>query len=111
MYGCLLECWPMKRSWIIIGAVLAGMVSLAGVATAATSPFTVYNGTIRAAHGTPVPPSATEASLWGNASYATIPLDGFGRVVIGAIASNCDGWPTIRVLVDGTVLGEATITG
>src|SRR5690348_10349287 len=105
----------MQRKWLIIGAVVAGAIGLTGVAaaattTTATSPFTVHNGTIRAAHGTPVPPSGTEASLWGDISYATIPLDGFGRVVVGAIGSDCGGWPTIRVLVDGAVLGEATIT-
>src|SRR5688572_24684377 len=81
--------------------VAAGAVILTGIAGAAeNSQFTVVNGAIRPATGTPVPASGTHASLWSNSSYATTTIDGSGRVLVGAIGDNCQGWPTIRVSVD-----------
>ncbi|MGI5147597.1 carbohydrate-binding domain-containing protein [Plantactinospora sp. CA-294935] len=90
-------------------AVLSG-VSLGGVAAAAEpSQFSVVDGAIRPATGTPVPASGSHASLWSNSSYATTTISGSGRVVVGAIGDNCEGWPTIRVTVDGVMAGETTI--
>ncbi|SNT56055.1 Calcineurin-like phosphoesterase [Streptosporangium subroseum] len=104
----------IKRLRSAMIAVVAGMamagVGLAGVASADTpSQFTVTGGAIRPATGTPVPASGTQASLWGNSSYATTTIDGSGRVAVGAIGDNCEGWPTIRVTVDGKVVGTSTI--
>ncbi|MEV4499134.1 carbohydrate-binding domain-containing protein [Micromonospora arborensis] len=81
-----------------------------GTASAAEpSQFTVVDGAIRTATGTPVPASGTHASLWGNSSYATTSISGSGRVLIGAIGDNCQGWPTVRVTVDGVSVGQTTI--
>ncbi|PYC66216.1 metallophosphoesterase [Micromonospora arborensis] len=81
-----------------------------GTASAAEpSPFTVVDGAIRTATGAPVPASGTHASLWGNSSYATTSISGSGRVLIGAIGDNCQGWPTVRVTVDGVSVGQTTI--
>lgn len=103
------------RKTSTFGAVLAAATVVAGVLAytadaAPASPFTVANGTIRPATGTPAPPSGTQASLWSNHSTATITLDGAGRVVVGAIGDDCDGWPTLRATVDGTVVGSTAIT-
>ncbi|GAA1312874.1 hypothetical protein Psi02_68470 [Planotetraspora silvatica] len=93
----------------IAGAVVAA-VGLSGTASAApASQFSVVDGTITPAKGTPVPASGTQASLWSNSSYATTTIDGSGRVQIGAIGDNCQGWPTVRVTADGTLLGDTTI--
>jgi Ca-dependent carbohydrate-binding module xylan-binding len=89
--------------------VVAATALVHGAGAAPASPFTVVNGSIRAATGTPVPPSGTHASLWSNTSTATTTLDGSGRVVLGAIGDDCDGWPTVRVTVDGAVVGSTTI--
>ncbi|SDJ06546.1 carbohydrate-binding domain-containing protein [Nonomuraea jiangxiensis] len=92
----------------IAGMVLAGGVH--GVASAdTTSQFSVVDGAIRPATGTPVPASGTQASLWSDSSYATTVIEGSGRVAIGAIGDNCEGWPTVRVTVDGRVAGDTTI--
>ncbi|MEK8104711.1 carbohydrate-binding domain-containing protein [Micromonospora sp. M12] len=66
-------------------------------------------GAIRTATGTPVPASGTHASLWSNSSYATTSISGSGRVLIGAIGDDCQGWPTVRVTVDGVNVGQTTI--
>ncbi|GII55827.1 hypothetical protein Pth03_42160 [Planotetraspora thailandica] len=87
-------------------AVAASPVTAAG---AAASQFSVVNGTITPATGTPVPASGTQASLWANSSYATTTIEGSGRVQVGAIGDNCEGWPTIRVTVDGTAVADTTI--
>ncbi len=50
------------------------------------------------------------AALVQKQRSATTTVDGSGRVVLGAIASSCEGWPTLRVTVDGTFRGEVTIT-
>ncbi|MBB5867945.1 hypothetical protein F4553_001324 [Allocatelliglobosispora scoriae] len=100
---------------IIAAAAAAALVltggALAGSAATAAPPsqFTVVNGAIRTATGTPVPASGTHASLWANSSYATTTITGSGRVQIGAIGDNCEGWPTIRVTADGVVKGTTTI--
>lgn len=52
-----------------------------------------------------MPASGTHASLWANSSYATTTIQGAGRVQIGDIGDNCEGWPT----VDVTVAGRTTI--
>ncbi|RKR92249.1 calcineurin-like phosphoesterase family protein [Micromonospora pisi] len=89
---------------------VAGGVIVTGTANAAEpSQFTVVEGAIRTATGTPVPASGTHASLWGNSSYATTSITGSGRVLIGAIGENCQGWPTVRVTVDGVSVGQTTI--
>ncbi|GIJ11436.1 metallophosphoesterase [Micromonospora andamanensis] len=98
----------IARALMVVVVVLSAGV-LAGAAHAA-SPFTVVNGSIQAATGTPRPPSGTHATLWHNASYATIPVQGAGRLVVGAIGDHCDGWPTLRVSVDGDPVGEVTVT-
>jgi hypothetical protein len=98
------------RSSIIGVVVLAGVLLVATPAAADTvSPFAVVNGAIRTATGTPAPPSGTQASLWANSSYATTTVYGSGRVQVGAIGDNCEGWPTIQVTVDGSVVGTTTI--
>ncbi|WP_329100524.1 metallophosphoesterase [Micromonospora sp. NBC_01699] len=95
---------------LLAGTVVAGGIAFAGSASAAEpSQFVVVNGAIRTATGTPVPASGTHASLWGNNSYATTTITGSGRVLVGAIGDNCQGWPTIRVTVDGTAVGTSTI--
>ncbi|MER7456773.1 carbohydrate-binding domain-containing protein [Micromonospora sp. NPDC126480] len=95
---------------IVAVLVVVSAGGLAGVANAVgSSPFTVVNGTIQPATGTPVPPSGTHATLWRDESSASTTVQGAGRVVIGAIGDHCDGWPVVRVRVDGTVAGEATI--
>ncbi|NGM12990.1 metallophosphoesterase [Verrucosispora sp. WMMA2044] len=98
----------------ITRAIMAVVVVLsAGVpagAAHAASPFTVVNGSIQAATGTPRPSSGTHATLWHNASYATIVVRGAGRLVVGAIGDHCDGWPTLRVRVGGALVGEVTVT-
>lgn len=91
---------------VVLGA---GKIALGAGSSAVPSPFTVVNGTIRPATGSPVPPSGTQASLWGNTSYATTTVSGSGRVLIGAIGDNCEGWPTIEVSVDGASVGRTTI--
>ncbi|MEU6205529.1 carbohydrate-binding domain-containing protein [Micromonospora musae] len=89
---------------------LAGGAVSGGTASAAEpSQFTVVDGAIRTATGTPKPASGTHASLWGNSSYATTSITGSGRVLIGAIGENCQGWPTVRVTVDGVSVGQTTI--
>ncbi|GAB3950478.1 carbohydrate-binding domain-containing protein [Micromonospora vulcania] len=106
----------LKRSRFALVAVAASAlaaaagVSIGGTASAAEpSQFTVVGGAIRTATGTPVPASGTHASLWGNSSYATTSITGSGRVVIGAIGDNCQGWPTVQVTVDGVSVGQTTI--
>ncbi|MCX5064851.1 metallophosphoesterase [Micromonospora lupini] len=101
---------------MFVGMVVATVVAAAGGALAAgtasaaePSPFTVVDGAIRTATGTPTPPSGTHASLWGNSSYAQTSVTGAGRVLIGAIGDNCQGWPTVRVTVDGVSVGQTTI--
>ncbi|WP_155373857.1 carbohydrate-binding domain-containing protein [Catellatospora vulcania] len=94
----------------VAAATLLAAVAFTGSAQAAEpSQFTVVNGAIRTATGTPVPASGTHASLWGNSSYATTTITGSGRVQLGAIGDNCEGWPTVQVTVDGTVAGSTTI--
>ncbi len=102
-----------RRIWITVGAVAAVLVST-GVAVAATSSnassqFTVVKGSIRKATGTPPPASGTEAVLWSGASVATTTISGSGRILIGAIGDECDGWPTIRVFVGDRRIGDTTI--
>ncbi|WP_309232045.1 carbohydrate-binding domain-containing protein [Micromonospora tarensis] len=90
-------------------AVAGGVFTGATANAAEPSPFTVVEGAIRTATGTPVPASGTHASLWGNSSYATTTSTGSGRVLIGAIGDYCEGWPTVRVTVDGVSVGQTTI--
>ncbi|MBM0231276.1 metallophosphoesterase [Micromonospora sp. STR1_7] len=89
--------------------VAVGGVSVGTANAAEPSQFTVTDGAIRTATGTPTPASGTHASLWGNTSYATTSVTGSGRVLIGAIGDNCQGWPTVRVTVDGVSVGQTTI--
>ncbi|MEV4118818.1 carbohydrate-binding domain-containing protein [Micromonospora sp. NPDC049645] len=93
----------------VLVAVSGGALTGAPASAAEPSPFSVVDGAIRTATGTPVPPSGTHASLWGNSSYATTSISGSGRVLIGAIGDNCQGWPTVRVTVDGVDVGQTTI--
>ncbi|MFG2050780.1 carbohydrate-binding domain-containing protein [Micromonospora sp. NPDC048935] len=89
---------------------VAGAPFVGGTAHAAEpSQFSVVGGAIRPATGTPVPASGTHASLWSNSHYATTSVNGSGRVLIGAIGDNCQGWPTVRVSVDGVSVGQTTI--
>ncbi|MGC4879296.1 carbohydrate-binding domain-containing protein [Micromonospora sp. DT43] len=90
-------------------AVAAGALAGGTASAAEPSPFTVVDGAIRTATGTPTPTSGTHASLWGNSSYAQTSVTGSGRVLIGAIGDNCQGWPTVRVTVDGVSVGQTTI--
>jgi hypothetical protein len=104
--------FTLTRTTISLAAcvVAAAAVIVTGVAGAAeASQFTVVNGALRPATGTPAPASGTHASLWSNSSYATTTINGGGRVLVGAIGDNCQGWPTIRVTVDGTAVGDTTI--
>jgi hypothetical protein len=107
----------MRRSKLFVSLAIpvVGVLGAAGIALGAgggalASPFTVVDGTIRPATGTPMPPSGTHASLWANRSYATATVSGSGRVLIGAIGDNCQGWPTLEVWVDGTSVGRTTVT-
>jgi Ca-dependent carbohydrate-binding module xylan-binding len=107
---------------VVIGVLLvaaASVLTQTGVrlsfggdkASASTSTqFTVVNGTIRKASGTPMPASGTQASLWANSSTATTTVDGSGRVVFGAIGDNCTGWPIVEVKADGKVIGSTTVS-
>lgn len=103
------------RCVLQIAVSLAGLVVLgssgAAVANAAPPPaqFTVVNGSIRNATGTPAPDSGKEAALWGNTSYATTTIEGSGRVIVGGVGDECDGWPTIRVTADGQRAGDVTV--
>ncbi|MFV2101541.1 metallophosphoesterase [Micromonospora sp. LOL_024] len=99
----------MRFRRVIMAVVVLAAGALAGAAREA-SPFTVVNGSIRPSTGTPEPPSGTHATLWHNASYATTTVRGAGRLVIGAIGENCDGWPTVRVSTSSGPLGEVTLT-
>jgi predicted xylan-binding protein with Ca-dependent carbohydrate-binding module len=104
----------MRRNKLLVAVAIpvVGVLGAAGLARGAgapASPFTVVNGSIRPATGTPVPASGTQASLWGNASSATTTVTGSGRVVIGAIGDNCQGWPTLEVWVDGVSVGRTTV--
>ncbi|MFC5004926.1 carbohydrate-binding domain-containing protein [Dactylosporangium cerinum] len=92
-----------------VAVVAAAVLPPTGAAAAPASQFTVVNGAIRTATGTPVPPSGTHASLWSNSSVATTTIDGSGRVQIGAIGDYCEAWPTVEVTVDGAVAGRTTI--
>lgn len=109
-----LEQLPRSIKITLIAAAAAVLLS-AGIAVAATtkdapaSQFTVVQGTIRAASGTPRPASGTEAKLWSRASYATTTIEGSGRIVIGAVGDYCEGWPTISVFEDGREIGSTTI--
>lgn len=76
---------------------------------ALASQFTVANGAIRKATGTPVPTTGSQASLWSGNSTATTVIEGSGRVLIGAIGDPCGGWPTVEGTVDGKRLGATTI--
>ena len=104
-----------KSLKIVIPVAVVVALGGTGIAVAATltatpaSQFTVVKGAIRTATGTPRPASGTEAVLWGNSSYATTTIDGSGRVLVGAVGDDCDGWPTISVSVDGTRVGGTTI--
>lgn len=92
-------------------AVLVGVLAHPAAARAdAAFPFVLESAARQPATGTPVPPSGLQAALVRNTSAATTTVDGSGRVVLGAIASYCEGWPTLRVTVDGTVTGDITIT-
>src|SRR4051812_5142243 len=78
---------------VVLGAV--GSVGVASAVTSATPPasqFTVFDGFLIPATGTPAPASGKHAALYRNTSYATTTISGSGRVVLGAIGSNCDGW-------------------
>ncbi|MEU7611804.1 carbohydrate-binding domain-containing protein [Micromonospora sp. NPDC049204] len=93
-----------------VAVAVAGGPFVGGTAhAAAPSQFSVVGGAIRPATGTPVPASGTHASLWSNSHYATTSVNGSGRVLIGAIGDNCQGWPTVRVSVDGVSVGQTTI--
>ena len=96
---------------LVLSATVFNQPTSTGTAGAAgASPFQVSgNAAIRRATGTPAPPSGTHATLWANRAWATITLEGSGRVVLGAIADNCDGWPIARVTVDGAVVGQTTV--
>ena len=98
----------------LIGAAVIAAATLTVMpgppaAAAGRSPFTVMNGTVGTATGTPVPASGTQASLWSNRSSAATTITGAGRVEIGAIGDYCRGWPLVRVSADGTVLGDVSI--
>jgi hypothetical protein len=101
----------VRANKLMIVAMVAAVLAVTGNAAGAQPPsqFTVVNGAIRPATGTPVPASGNHASLWANSSYATTTIAGSGRVLIGAIGDNCEGWPAIRLTVDGVVRGESTI--
>ncbi|RIV41455.1 metallophosphoesterase [Micromonospora radicis] len=89
---------------VLSAGVLAGSANAAG-----PSPFVVVNGTIQPATGTPLPPSGTHATLWHNGSHALTTVLGPGTLVLGAIGDHCDGWPVVRVSVDGSPVGEVTV--
>ncbi|WP_327040968.1 metallophosphoesterase [Micromonospora ureilytica] len=99
----------MATAAALMVAVAGGTLTGGTASAAEPSQFTVVDGAIRTATGTPVPSSGTHASLWGNSSYATTSISGSGRVLIGAIGDNCQGWPTVRVTVDGVAVGQTTI--
>ncbi len=97
----------------VVGLVTAGTAAaLIGSASAARpSQFTVVGGKLTSAAGNPRPASGTQASLYGNGAYATTTLSGSGRVVLGAIADYCHGWPVVQVSVAGRILGDTGISG
>ncbi|MFI5897399.1 alginate lyase family protein [Actinoplanes sp. NPDC051513] len=104
----------MPTAFAVVFALLTtllGTVARPGESHAEVAfPFVLESAARLPATGTPMPPSGKQAALVRNTSAATTTVDGSGRVVLGAIASNCEGWPTLRVTVDGTVRGEVTIT-
>ncbi|NLU78307.1 metallophosphoesterase [Micromonospora sp. HNM0581] len=100
----------MRITRAVLAMVVVLSVGVPAGAAHAASPFTVVNGSIQAATGTPRPSSGTHATLWHNASYATIDVRGAGQLVVGAIGDHCDGWPTLRVKVGGDPIGEVTIS-
>lgn len=106
----------IRRSRLALTALavvaLTGTATMTGIALgdeAPASQFTVFDGAIRKATGVPAPASGTQASLWSNKSYAVTTIEGSGRVLIGAIGDNCEGWPTVRGTVDGKDVGATTI--
>jgi hypothetical protein len=95
---------------VLVAAIVGSTVAtgVGAIANAAPpSPFTVVEGSIRSATGTPSPPSGTHATLWGNRSSASTTIEGAGRVVVGATGTYCAGWPRLQVMVDGVVVGTA----
>ena len=99
----------VTRAIVAVVVVLSAGVLTGSANAAAPSPFTVVNGSIQPATGTPQPASGTHATLWHNASYAVTTVQGAGSLVVGAIGDHCEGWPTIRVSVDGAPVGEVTV--
>ncbi|MEU4626307.1 alginate lyase family protein [Actinoplanes sp. NPDC023801] len=104
------------RSAVAGAAALTTLVGLVTVVPApgravaeAVFPFVLESAAAQPATGTPMPASGKHAALVRNTSAATTTVEGSGRVVLGAIASNCEGWPTLRVTVDGTVRGDVRI--
>ncbi|GAA0394645.1 hypothetical protein GCM10009541_42120 [Micromonospora gifhornensis] len=99
----------VTRAIVAIVVVLSAGVLTGSANAAVSSPFTVVNGSIQPATGTPKPASGTHATLWRNTSYALTTVQGAGTLVVGAIGDHCEGWPTIRVSVGGTPVGEVTV--
>jgi hypothetical protein len=99
----------MRLKMITALVVATVTVTMSPAMAAEPAQFTVVNGANRPATGIPAPASGTHASLWANSSNATATISGSGRVQIGAIGDNCQGWPAIRLTVDGTDVGQSTI--
>jgi hypothetical protein len=88
----------------------ASSAALASAAVAdGSGALSVVNGFLQPATGTPVPPSGQQAALLGSASVVSTTVTGSGRVVLGGIGEYCQGWPTVRVRVDGQVMGDTTL--
>ncbi|MGC5028504.1 carbohydrate-binding domain-containing protein [Micromonospora sp. DT229] len=100
----------VARAIMAIVVVLSAGVLTGSATASASTQFTVVNATIQPATGTPRPASGTHATLWRNTSSATTTVQGPGPLVVGAIGDYCEGWPTIRVSVGGTPIGDVTVT-
>ncbi|MDP9814786.1 alginate lyase family protein [Spirilliplanes yamanashiensis] len=93
----------------VVTALAGGVARPRQAHADAPFPFTLESAASQPATGTPVPPSGRHAALVRNTSVATTTVEGSGRVVIGATGSHCEGWPKLRVTVDGTVLGTVSV--
>jgi hypothetical protein len=93
----------------VAGTVLASTVTGASMAYAERPQFEVVNGSLRPATGEPTPTSGLEAALLSNDTVAVTTVEGSGQLQLGAIATACEGWPTVRAEVDGISSADITI--
>src|SRR4051812_29396057 len=93
----------------------AGRLTVASVLSVlAVALCTGFNGTDRAAIEPALalapPTDGGVAALWSGSIVATATVEGTGQMLLGAAADYCEGWPTVRVVVDGVEADHLTIT-